>query len=95
MPPDQPAEPWRSFFLDVQRALDQPVDLHCIDGFVISMLYRMPRPTVDVDFVSVAPYLEIAALQAIAGRGSPLHQAHGVCLHYVGVVTVPENYLER
>ena len=62
---------------------------------MISMLYGMPRPTVDVDFLSAVPHQEIATLEAIAGQGSRLHKAHGVYLQHVGVVTVPENYLDR
>lgn len=48
MPLEKPPEPWHSFFLDVESALDQLVELHCMGGFVISMLYGMPRPTADV-----------------------------------------------
>jgi len=95
MPSERPPEPWDSFFRDLDLTLDQPVQLHCAGGFVISMLYGMPRPTVDVDVISVVPHDQIAPLDAAAGRGSRLHRLHGLYLQHVGVATVPENYLER
>jgi hypothetical protein len=59
------------------------------------MLYGMPRPTVDVDVISVVPHDKIADLEAVAGQGSRLHRLHGLHLQHVAVATVPENYLER
>jgi len=52
---DRPPEPWHSFFRDIEKAFDQPIALQCIGGFAIAMLYGLPRPTVDVDFLSVVP----------------------------------------
>lgn len=92
---DRPPQPWHEFFLGLDAALGQPVELHCLGGFVVSVLYGMPRPTADVDFISLAPHQEIAAVQSIAGQGSPLHQAHGVYLQYVAIVSVPEDYRDR
>jgi hypothetical protein len=31
---EEPAEPWRSFFADVDSRLSQDVQLHCCGGFV-------------------------------------------------------------
>lgn len=95
MRPDQPPEPWHSFFVDIDEAFDQPIALQCIGGFAIAMLYGLPRPTVDVDFLSVIPADEIGRLDALAGMGSPLHKQHGVYVQHVGIVTVPENYEDR
>lgn len=95
MPPERPPEPWDSFLGDLDRTLGQRVQLHCFGGFVISMLYGMPRPTVDVDVISVLPHEQAAALQAVAGQGSQLHRRHGLYLQHVGVASVPENYRER
>ena len=92
---DRPPPPWHAFFLDLNAALGQPVELHCLGGFVVSMLYGMPRPTADVDFISLVPHQEIAAVQSIGGQGSPLHQAHGVYLQHVAIMSVPEDYSER
>jgi hypothetical protein len=92
---DRPPEPWHSFFLDIDQAFDQPIALQCIGGFAIAMLYGLPRPTVDVDFLSVVPAYEIGRLNALAGIGSALHKKHGVYVQHVGIVTVPENYENR
>jgi len=36
-----PPLPW-SAFLD--QAISEPIELHCIGGFVVSLLYGLPRP---------------------------------------------------
>ena len=95
MPHDRPPEPWRSFFAEIDQALDQPVALHCIGGFAIAMLYGLPRPTVDVDCLTVIPVDKTAPRQSLAGEGSALHKKHGVYLQHVGIVTVPENCDDR
>jgi hypothetical protein len=88
-------EPWLSFFAEIDLSVDQPVALHCIGGFAIAMLYGLPRPTVDVDYLTVIPPEENAPLQSLAGEGSVLHKKYGVYLQHVGIVTVPENYDDR
>jgi hypothetical protein len=95
MPHERPREPWNSFFVAIDQTLDQSVVLHCIGGFAMAMLYGLPRPTVDVDCLTVIPVGQSAALQSLAGEGSALHQRWGVFLQHVGVVTVPENYRDR
>jgi hypothetical protein len=92
---DRPPEPWHSFFRDIDKAFDEPIELQCIGGFAIAMLYGLPRPTVDVDFLSVVPAGEIGRLDALAGMGSALDRKHGVHVQHVGIVTVPENYAGR
>jgi hypothetical protein len=92
---DQAPEPWHSFFLDVDNAFDQPIALRCIGGFAIAMLYGLPRPTGDVDFLSMVPAGEIRKLEALAGMGSALCRKHGVHVQHVGIVTVPESYEDR
>jgi hypothetical protein len=54
MPARIPA-PWVTFLRDVDRALDKPVEVHCLGGFVLAILWDLPRPTGDVDFVEVVP----------------------------------------
>ncbi|MEO8368845.1 MAG: DUF6036 family nucleotidyltransferase [Candidatus Solibacter sp.] len=95
MPRNRPPKPWSSFLAAVDAALDREVVLHCIGGFAIAMLYRLPRPTVDVDCVGVIPVNETGPLLSLAGEGSALHREHGVYLQHVGIVTVPENYPDR
>src|SRR5262245_9619274 len=95
MPHDRPPEPWRSFFAEIDQTLDQQVTLHCIGGFAIAMLYGLPRPTVDVDFLTVIPVEKTATLQSLAGEGSALQKKRGIYMQQVGIVTVPENYGDR
>ena len=95
MPHDLLPEPWHSFFAEIDQSLDEPVALHCIGGFAIAMLYGLPRPTVDVDYLTVIPVGMTGPLQSFAGEGSALHKKHGVYLQQVGIVTVLENYRDR
>jgi hypothetical protein len=95
MPHDRPPKPWHSLFLEIDRAFQSPLALHCIGGFAIATLYGLPRPTVDVDCLAVIPADQIAPLEVLAGAGSALHQKHGVYVQHVGIVTVPEDYTDR
>ena len=61
--------------------------LHCIGGFIAAMLYRLPRPTVDVDFLSAVPADDVALLLSAAGPGSDLHNKHAVYVQDVAVAT--------
>jgi Nucleotidyltransferase of unknown function (DUF6036) len=95
MPPDRPPEPWDSFLLEIDETFNCAIELHCIGGFAMAMLYGLPRPTVDIDYIEVVPVHETARLQAFAGEGSAVHRKHGVYMQHVGVVSVPEDYLIR
>ncbi|MBZ5586359.1 MAG: hypothetical protein LAQ30_30065 [Acidobacteriia bacterium] len=59
------------------------------------MLYGLPRPTVDVDYLSVIPLDETTNLESLAGMGSALPTRHGVYVQHVGIVTVPDSYEDR
>ena len=59
------------------------------------MLHGLPRPTVDVDCLTIIPVDKTAVLQSLAGEGSALHKSYGVYMQHVGIVTVPENYTDR
>jgi hypothetical protein len=91
---EEPPEPWRSFFADVDSQLREDVQLHCCGGFVVTQLYGVARTTSDVDFLCAVPNVQ-ADLIEIAGKGSLLHQKHRVHLDAVNVVTPPEDYEER
>jgi Nucleotidyltransferase of unknown function (DUF6036) len=92
MPPDIP-NPWGAFLRDLDRELEVPVELHCLGGFVMTMLYGLLRPTADVDVLGVRPRLD---LNPVAGIGSPLHKKHRVYLQLVTVLEAyPEDYEER
>jgi hypothetical protein len=59
------------------------------------MLYYLPRPRVDIDYLNIVPVDKTAPLESLASEGSALHKKYGVYIQHVGIVTVPENYLDR
>ena len=92
MPPDIPT-PWDAFLNELDRSVEEPVELHCLGGFVLTMLYGLKRPTADVDVLAVRPPIN---LDPLAGIGSPLHKRHRVYLQLVTVLEAyPEDYEER
>ena len=91
---EEPPEPWRSFFAEVDARLSEEVQLHCCGGFVVTQLYGVARTTSDVDFLGAMPNVG-GVLTEIAGKGSALHRKHKVYLDEVTVATPPENYEDR
>jgi hypothetical protein len=52
MSPDalrNPPAQWKAFLQEVDQLLQSAVELHCLGGFDLSVLYDLPRPTADVD----------------------------------------------
>jgi|ERR1700730_7335759 len=88
-------EPWLSFLADIDAFVSEPVELHCLGGFLLTVLYDAPRSTADVDVIAITPRTEIEPLMRWAEQGSELHRKHKVYLQLVGVVTVPDSYEER
>jgi hypothetical protein len=93
--PQQLNDPWRSFFAEIDAALNQTVALHCLGGFVAKTLYGLARETSDVDVLPIASNSEIDAVIGTTLEGSALHKKYGVYLQVVGVVTVPDGYESR
>lgn len=92
MPREIP-KPWDAFLRDLDRSLEESVELHCLGGFVLTMLYGLVRPTADVDVLAVRPYMD---LNPLAGIGSPLHERYRVYLQRVTVLEAyPDDYEER
>jgi hypothetical protein len=91
---EEPPEPWRSFFAEVDARLTEDVQLHCCGGFVATQLYGVARTTSDVDFLGVVPNVWSDLIE-IGGKGSALHKKHKVYLDAVTVATPSENYEER
>ena len=87
--------PWREFLDEVDELLSAPVRIECLGGFVITVCYALPRPTADIDYISVLPQGEEHHLQTVAGPQSRLARKHRVWIHNVGVVNVPEDYEQR
>ncbi len=86
---------WTEFLSDLDAALRDPVELHCVGGFVVSLYFGFPRPTGDVDYVSAIPHDKVPELEALAGRGSKLEKHYRIHLQHVTVATMPEDYQSR
>ena len=91
MPSNLPPEPWKSFFSEIDASLEEEVVLHCLGGFVMTILYGLDRPTADVDVLPVGSNAATDSLIGLAGQGSTLHKKHRVYLQVVGVAQVPVN----
>ena len=92
--PEVPS-PWGDFLHELDDGLSKPVELHCIGGFVISLLYGLPRPAGYVDYVTAIPRYRMEELEKLAGRESALASKHKVYLQHVAVAAIPENYESR
>ena len=87
--------PWREFLSEVDRRLPEPVELHCLGGFVAAMHYHLDRPTNDLDYVEIVPHDAAQVLQEIAGPESPLAKTYRLYFQHVAVASLPESYDER
>lgn len=92
MPPEHIPEPWSSFLSEIDAGISEEVEVHCLGGFVVTVVYGFARPTADVDVLTVVPRGEVERLIDLAGKGSALHRKHGL---YLDLVTVPEDYEQR
>ena len=88
-------EPWLSFLCDVDKALPQPVEVHCLGGFVMSVLWELPRPTGDVDFIDIIPSGAMHELLVTAGEDSELARRYHLKFHQVTIAQCPEGYISR
>lgn len=95
MPSKPIPEPWQSFFAEIDKSLKKQVSLHCLGGFVMTILYGLDRPTADVDVLPIGANSGTESLLSLAGKGSVLHQKYKVYLQVVGIATVPVNYEDR
>lgn len=87
--------PWAEFLEELDSLLPEPVELHCVGGFVVSTYFGLPRPTGDIDYISALPDHRVNDLQAHAGQASPLARRHKVFLQHVTVSSLPEDYEDR
>ncbi len=88
-------EPWLSFLRDVDRDLEQGIEVHCLGGFVLSALWDLPRPTGDIDFIEVRPVRAGNDLLRLAGAGSALAAKHHVHFQRVTIAEYPDGYETR
>jgi hypothetical protein len=96
MPPEALPEPWHSFLQELDGSLEQDFSLHCMGGFVVTLVYDFARPTSDIDVLSgISLDDQFRKLVELGGKGSALHKKYGIYLDCVTVTTVPENYEDR
>jgi len=91
----QAPEPWHSFLAELDREATEETRLDCMGGFVVTLLYGLPRATADLDVLLIAPGEQCARLLELGVRGGALHRKYKVYLDYVGVARVPEDYEDR
>jgi len=73
--------------------LKEPLDLHCVGGFVVTLFYGFPRTTGDIDYYTAVP--ANFNLLEVAGEGSALHRKYGISLHKAAVASLPDSYETR
>lgn len=87
--------PWPEFLKEVDAQLSRQVNLHCLGGFVLAALYRIPRVTADLDYIQVAPREAANEVEEIAGRGSVLCRKYRLFFQNVSIADLPEEYESR
>lgn len=90
-----PPEPWLGFLSELDAKAAEPIDFHCLGGFVVTLLYGAERTTSDVDVLMFVPKTEAFALVGLGRRESDLHKRHKVYLDPVSIATPPEDYDQR
>lgn len=95
MPSELVPDPWRSFLADIDAASEDPIVLHCIGGFAVTLHYALGRPTGDLDIFHVIPDHATSWLASVAGRGSAIHRKHRIYVQIATVATLPYNYADR
>jgi hypothetical protein len=87
------SSPWKEFLVEIDGKLNEPLELHCVGGFVVACFYGLARTTGDLDYYTAVP--ANFNLLVVTGEGSALHKKYGVCLHKAAVMTLPEDYDTR
>ena len=88
--------PWPDFFVAVDQGLTSAVELHCVGGFVLTAVYKLPRTTGDLDYISITPQYLASPLEELAGVASPLAKKYRVYIQSAGGITdYPEDYETR
>lgn len=88
-------DPWLSLLRDLDEALTEPVEVHLLGGFVLSVLWDLPRPTGDIDFIEIRPGKASETVLGLAGQGTALADKYRVHFQRVGVAIVPDEYESR
>lgn len=86
--------PWAEFLAAVDKSLSHAVEVHCVGGFILSLLHEIPRSTADLDYIDIYP--DSQELEHLAGRESELTKKYKVFFHRVGGISdFPEDYQTR
>src|SRR6267154_4041332 len=88
-------EPWHSFLGELDREATEETRLDRMGGFVVTLLYGLPRATSDLDVLLIAPREQRAPLLELGVQGGALHRKYRIYPDYVAVAKVPEEYEER
>jgi hypothetical protein len=65
--------------MGIDTTLNEKVELYCLGGFVITVLYNLARPTADVDVIAITPRSEIEISIELSGsRFGPSPEAQGI-----------------
>ena len=87
--------PWAEFLAEIDHRLSSGVELHCVGGFVLTVVYGIPRTTSDLDYVTAIPRSGYEQVELLAGRDSNLARKYRLFLQHTGVADLPENYADR
>jgi len=93
--PGRIPEPWLGFLSDLDRALTEAVEVHCLGGFVLKVLWGLPRPTGDIDIIGVRPLAAREVLLSLAGEGTELAKNCDLHVQYVTIAEYPDGYESR
>jgi len=86
--------PWPKFLSELDERLSTPIELHCVGGFVATVVFGIPRSTADLDYLTAIGSAE--EIESLAGPESRLAKKHKVSVHRVGGISdYPEDYGER
>lgn len=86
---------WAAFLFALDAAMTEPAQLDCIGGFVVTQVFGFERETMDIDVVEIAPLRERKDVLDIAGKGSELSRRTKHYIDFVGVSSLPEDYVSR
>ena len=85
---------WRKFLAEIDARLSAPAHLICIGGFVVTAIHGFSRNTEDLDHIESSGKVA-DELDAIAGKGSPLHKKYKLYVDHVGIVNMPIDFMDR
>jgi hypothetical protein len=86
---------WWESLAEVASSLWEPVELHCLGGFVAATQYGVPHTTSDLDYIEIIPFPALRILQELAGEGSALARKFGLYFQYFGMASYPDSYADR